>query len=42
LVPSPPRQPNQDLLDTIDELGARLTEVEGAVKSLWDELNKYG
>jgi len=42
LVPSPPRQPDQDLLDTIDELGDRLTKCEAEVKELRGEFNKYG
>ena len=41
MPPVQPRQPNQDLLDTIDELAHRLTDAEAAITALQDELKQY-
>lgn len=39
--PAPLGRPDQDLLDTIDELAHRLTDAEAAIKALQDELKQY-
>lgn len=41
-VPAPPRSLYQDLIETIDELGSRLTKAEAKIKELQDELKQYG
>lgn len=41
VVPPAPGRPNQDLFETIDELADRLTQAEGKIKALEDELRQY-
>ncbi|GAI67594.1 unnamed protein product [marine sediment metagenome] len=42
LLSAQPRHPNQDLIETIDELASRLTKAEAQIEALKAEFKQYG